>query len=462
MSRFLPLFFLMLVAWGPAVAASDAQAAKKPNILLIVADDLGWGDVGWHDAEHIKTPVMDGLVKTGVELDQHYVMPVCSPTRAALLSGRYPSRFGPHACTATNRRVFPAGTVTLASALQEAGYHTFIAGKWHLGSRPEWGPNHYGFQQSYGTLTGAADPWTRRYQRGRYVDTWHRNGQPATEAEGVNTTELLNDQVIQWIEEKKEPWFIYLANYAVHTPVDTPEKYKEMYRDVKFDQDPVRDDSLRRMAAYVSQLDVGIGRLLEALEKTGQRDNTLIIFTSDNGGKTSARNPYDGNVPDSPANSSNLPLRGEKGGLYEGGIRVCAFANWPGVLKPHTMEAPMHAVDWFPTLAGLIGWTPSDNLRWDGQNMWKAITGEEADPAPRVIYWHPPGPAKKALRSGDWKLVSNGKNKEELFNLKEDPYEKNDLAKSNPEKVAELSKLMDTASKDDIEELPADLEQYPK
>lgn len=154
-----------------ALAACAASAAhSKPNILLIVADDLGWKDVGWHGAA-FKTPAMDQLVRAGVELDQHYVQPLCTPTRVALLSGRYPSRFGPQALSPSNLRAMFPGTETIASALKAAGYATYVAGKWHLGSRPEWGPNQYGFEHSYGSLTGAVDPWTHKYRRGPYEDT---------------------------------------------------------------------------------------------------------------------------------------------------------------------------------------------------------------------------------------------------------------------------------------------------
>ena len=164
--------FLVLLFLGSNLFAADAS---KPNILLIVADDLGWKDVGWHGGS-FHTPVMDKLVKEGVELDGHYVQPVCSPTRTALLSGRFTSRFGPHVLSPTNLRAFPPGTVTLATALKQAGYSTHMAGKWHLGSKLEWGPQNYGFDHSYGSLNGAVDPWNHKYRKGPYEDTWHRNG----------------------------------------------------------------------------------------------------------------------------------------------------------------------------------------------------------------------------------------------------------------------------------------------
>ena len=218
MRHFLPILSLAFGALAPCLAA-----AEKPNILLIVADDLGWRDVGWHGGP-FQTPVMDQLVREGLELDQHYVQPVCTPTRTALMSGRYPSRFGPHALAPSNLRALPPGTETMASALQSIGYETHVAGKWHLGSRPEWGPNHYGFDHSYGSLSGAVDPWTHKYRKGVYEDTWHRDGVIFHE-EG-NATELIAGQVVKWIGEKRAPWFIYVPFHAVHIPVDAPAKYK--------------------------------------------------------------------------------------------------------------------------------------------------------------------------------------------------------------------------------------------
>ena len=450
--------FTALLLATLAVVASPIHAADKPNILLVVADDLGWSDVGWHGGFG-KTPHMDRLVKEGVELDQHYVQPVCTPTRTALMSGRYPGRFGPQALVPSNLRAMPLGTVTLASALKTVGYHTHMAGKWHLGARPEWIPNAYGFDTSYGTLTGAADPWTHKYRKGSpYEDTWHRDGKFFHE-EG-NATELVAAEALRHIRAKKGPWFVYVPFHAVHTPVDAPEEYKKLYDGVKFHDDPKKQDSRLRMAAEVSQLDAKVGEFVTALEETGQRENTLIIFTSDNGGIESLKNAYAGNVADSPLNSENDPLRGQKNTLYEGGTRVCAFINWPGKLKPGKFTTPMHAVDWLPTLASLVGYETKAELHWDGTGQWVALLGGPVDAPERMIYI-----AKKderSLRLGDWKLIQPAKKGAlELYNIGSDPYEKTNLAPSQPEKVQQLLKLLEAEYAKDNKVLPPDLEGLP-
>jgi arylsulfatase A-like enzyme len=456
----------MRIAWllGCVVLAwaySDrVEGAERPNILLIVADDLGWNDVGYHGSR-CRTPHLDQLARTGVELDQHYVQPVCSPTRTALLSGRYPSRFGPHATQPTNRRVFPAGTTTLATAMQQAGYQTFLAGKWHLGSRPEWGPIHYGFTESYGTLTGAADPWTHGYREGPYAYTWHRNNKLFKE-EG-NVTELIADQAEEWIRAKSDPWFIYVPFMAVHIPIDTPPQYKEPWAGESPYDDPAKNESFRRFAAFVSQLDAKIGQLVKALDETGQRENTLILFTSDNGGLLRGANAYISDVPPTPVLSDNTPLRGQKGELFEGGIRVPALVNWSGTLAPRKVTAPLHVADWMPTLTQLVDWKPEEDLHWDGQNIWPLLTGEETSPDERTFYWALGNPKNGsfAVRQGDWKLILRPNGNAPLFNLADDPHEKKNLAASQPERVEELKQLIQKFQQDDLPEIPEDIRDFP-
>lgn len=423
--------------------AAREPAAGQPSFLVIVADDLGWNDVGWH-GERLKTPHLDRLCREGIELDQHYVSPMCSPTRAALLSGRYASRFG---CTgAQNERVFPFGTETLAAALGGAGYETALVGKWHLGSLREWGPNHFGFDHSYGSLAGGCGPYDHRYKTGPYTETWHRNGERLTE-EG-HITDLIAREAVDWIEARGDrPFFLYVPFTAPHIPIKEPRRWLDLYREI-----PEADR--RQYAACVAHLDDAIGRIVAALDRTGRREETMIVFFSDNGG-TTARNddpkyPPDDYTPGR-ADGNNLPLRGHKTQLYEGGIRVPAFVNWPGTLRPGVFDTPIHAVDWMPTLCALAGCESRDALNWDGRNVWPALSG--AKPLePRPLYWAGTGFRSAAVRDGDWKLiVSKNGDKAELFDLGRDPFEKTDLASQEPERVAALRRLLAELARRDNE-----------
>ena len=432
---------LRLAALALALAAAPAPAA--PNFLFIVADDLGWGDVGWHEGA-LKTPRLDALARDGVELDRHYVQPVCTPTRAALMSGRWTSRIGPHVLQPSNLRAFRPGTTILPGALKECGYATYLAGKWHLGSKPEWGPNHYGFDHSYGSLAGAIDPWAHTYREGHYKRSWHRDERLIDE-EG-NATELVARQAVDWIRTAKAPWFIYVPFQAVHIPIDAPEEYKRLYAG--------QSDDVQRYGGFVSQMDAKVGELIDALAATGQRSNTLVVFTSDNGGTPALANGYAGKTaPLKKAVSSNLPLRGHKAGLYEGGIRVPAFASWPGTLAPRKVTAPLHAADWMPTLTKLAGWAPKTDPKFDGLDIWPQLNGAPA--APRAIYI-PLGKAA-ALLEGDWKLIEREKGKTELFRITADPLEKNDLAAAEPAQVQQMRDRLTALRRDDETRLPEDL-----
>jgi arylsulfatase A-like enzyme len=441
------------------LASASAQAADtlaaRPNILFIVADDLGWADVGWHGSK-FKTPNLDQLVREGVELDRHYVQPVCTPTRTALLSGRWTSRFGPHVLAPTTLRAFPPGTITLASALKQCGYATFLSGKWHLGSRLEWGPPHYGFDHSYGSMSGAVDPWDHTYRQGEFMKTWHRDGK-LVEEEG-NATELVAKQACAWIRAKPAPWFIYVPFQAVHIPIDAPEEFKRLYADVNFEGDEGKTDAFRRFGGFVSQMDAKVGEMIAVLEQTGQRGNTLVVFTSDNGGTPALGNPYAGHTPPlKVAVSSNVPLRGNKNQLYEGGVRVAALANWPGVLKPRKLTAPLHIADWMPTLTKLAGWQRPANVKFDGLDIWPLLTGAVEKPEPRTVYI--PHPSGAAVYHGDWKLIARKAKspKAELFDLSRDPFETNNLAAVMPARLNELQGILAELRKDDVTKLPEDL-----
>lgn len=422
---------------GAGCGIAQAAEATHPNVVLIVADDLGWNDIGYHNAE-IKSPHLDRLAAEGVRLDQHYVQPQCTPTRVALMTGRYPSRFGRHCTQASNVRALPPGTQTLASLLRSAGYATALTGKWHLGSKPEWGPNHYGFDHSHGSLAGAVGMYDHRYRltQPEYTRTWHRNHEFVTE-EG-HVTDLCAAEAVRWIETHAEqPYLLYVPLHAVHVPLVEEDEWLAMNAHIK---SPDR----RLFAAAVSHMDAAIGRIVDALDRTGQRERTLIVFMSDNGGLHNHRgDTYPPPDPKLTNFSSNLPLRGQKGRTYEGGIRVPALVNWPGRLKPRMVAAPMHAVDWLPTLAGLAGAEPDRDIVYDGRDIWPLLTGDETAPPERTLYWvWGENRRRVALRHGDWKIVrQDGQDEFELFNLADDPSETTDLAATKPEKLAELVAL---------------------
>ena len=424
------------LAWVFSVLAGSltGAAASPPNIVFIMADDLGWADVDFHGG-NAPTPHLDKLRREGVELTQHYVAPVCSPTRSALLSGRFWSRFG--VTNPQNQRAYRWDTVTLPRALKSIGYATCLTGKWHLGSKPEWGPNHYGFDHSYGSLAGGVGPWDHFYKQGEFSVTWHRNEKLLTE-EG-HVTDLITYEAVQWLERQGDkPFFLYVPYTAVHLPVKEPEEW------VKQVPASTTGEVARHYAACIMHLDDAVGRIVATLDKLGKREQTLLVFTSDNGGSDSPNNdrkyPAD-NYPEGPLPGNNKPLRGKKGDLYEGGIRVPTLINWPGKLKPgQQCQAPVHISDWMPTFCALAGYQPSKDLLWDGQNMWPVITGE-ATAQPRVLYWTAPGFRARAVRDGDWKLVVAGKagaETTELYDLAQDPHETKNLANQMPDKLAAL------------------------
>jgi arylsulfatase A-like enzyme len=431
------MIFRLLTAFF--ALASLAHAA--PNFVFIIADDLGWADVAFHGG-HAPTPHLDKLVKEGVELTRHYVAPVCSPTRTGLMTGRCWSRF--NVTTPQNDRALRFDTITLPRALKSVGYDTCITGKWHLGSKPEWGPNHFGFDHSYGSLAGGVGPWDHQYKEGPFQETWHRNEKLLTETGHV--TDLITQEACDWLSKRGEkPFFLYVPFTAVHLPVKEPAEWLAKV--------PVgiTGDVVRHYAACVMHLDDSVGRIVAALEKNGKRDQTLIIFTSDNDGSTAENNgqtyPAD-DYPTGPLPGNNTPLRGEKGSVYEGGTRVPCIANWPGKLKPGTHTAPVQIIDWMPTFCALAGYMPERDLKWDGANLWPQLA-EGVKPAAHPIYTVAPGFKSRSFRVADFKLVLTAKERTELFDIANDPNETSDLAKKMPGKVAELQAALNEYAKAD-------------
>jgi arylsulfatase A-like enzyme len=372
------------------------------------------------------------------------------------MSGRCWSRFGIGG--PVNRRVLHFNTVTLPRAFKAMGYDTALTGKWHLGSKSEWGPNHFGFDHSYGSLAGGVGPYDHHYKIGEFMKTWHRNEKLITE-EG-HATDLITKEAVQWIGARKDaPFFLYVPYTAVHLPLKEPQRW--------LDQVPasIKGEVPRQYAASIMHLDDGVGQIVAALEKAGKRQDTVVVFTSDNGGSWAENDdqPYPAdNYPNGRITASNLPWRGQKGDLYEGGTRVACIVNWPAQLRPAKVNQPMMVVDWMPSFSALIGFKPEHELKWDGMNMWPSISGERKERVPRLLYWTQS--ANRSVREGDWKLIvlnaqaTRGAKaakpaRVELFNLADDPYEKVDLATKMPEKVEAMKRVLAQMAKADRDAL---------
>jgi arylsulfatase A-like enzyme len=437
-------FLRSLVLVLTLFAAVPADAADTPpNIVYILADDLGWKDVGFHGSD-IKTPTLDQLAAGGAVFDQFYAQPMCTPSRAALMTGRYPHRYG------LQTIVIPsAGTYGLATdewllpqALHEAGYRTAIVGKWHLGhaDRKYW-PRQRGFDYQYGPLLGEIDYYT--HSAHGTVD-WYRDNRLVNEDGYV--TELLGNDAVQLIEkhDPRTPLFLYLTFTAPHAPYQAPQAYLDRYKHIA-------DPSRRAYAAMITAMDDQIGRVVQALDARGMRDNTLIVFQSDNGGPRSAKFTGEVDMSKSTIPADNGPYRDGKAMLYEGGTRVVALANWPGHIAPHTVvQTPIHMVDMYPTLVALAGGSVAKSKPLDGLDVWPAIAAGQPSPRTEVVY--DIEPFRAALRDGDWKLIwrTTIPSQVELFNIAKDPGETTNLAAQHPEKVAQLQRRIEALAADAV------------
>ena len=436
----------LLIVAATLSSSTSAADTSRPNIVFIMADDLGWADVAFHQG-NTPTPNLDRLAREGVELARHYVAPVCSPTRTGLMTGRCWSRFG--VTSPQNERALPWNTLTLPRALKQQGYDTCLTGKWHLGSKTDQGPNHFGFDHSYGSLAGGVGPWNHFYKQGPFSVTWQRNEKLIEETGHV--TDLIAREAVQWIEGRGErPFFLYVPFTAVHLPIKEPDEYLRRV------PESIQGETPRQYSACVMHLDDAVGRIVAALEKTGRRENTLVVFTSDNGGSTSENNdtkyPAD-SYPAGKLTGNNTPWRGQKGQVYEGGIRVPAVINWPGKLKPGKVESPVQITDWMPTFCSLADYKANFDPKWDGTNIWPIIQGDALkDEFPRSIYTVSPGWRSRSLHVGNWKLVVHGegaKQEVELYDLAKDPAESLDVSKRDPERVkGMLAKLDEVAARD--------------
>lgn len=446
--EFLKVGFAGAFAFGmPGFARAQAQG--KPNIVYILADDFGYADAGFMGCKDIKTPNLDKLAKSGAVLESFYVQPVCSPTRASLMTGRYVAHTGVYTIVRPHAKWgLPLGERTLAQALKEAGYETAITGKWHLGEFEDaYHPTSRGFDHQYGLWFGMIDYFT--HMRDGVLD-WYKDDKPCRD-EGYST-HLIVKEACRLIRGRTtdKPLFLYLPFNAVHTPLQVPENYTKPYEHLS--------GSRKTYAGMTAAMDEAVGQVVAALEEKGMLSNTLIIFSSDNGG------PNPGKLTD------NGPLRAGKGTIYEGGVRVCAFASWPGKIPAgQVVKEPVHIVDWYPTLVKLAGGSLEQKLPVDGLDIWSVITQGAKTPHEALLL-SATSFGKAAIRMGDWKLLrgasdhgadnnddDNGKGGgksnekgEELYNLADDIGEKKNLAAEKPEKVRELRAKLDMLLKDAV------------
>jgi arylsulfatase B len=456
---FLKPLCLLAPALASGIICNMAQAAAgRPNVIVIVADDLGWSDVGFHGNTRIDTPSLDRLAAQGVQLDRFYTTPICSPTRAALMTGRDPMRLGVAYAVILpwqNNGVHPNETF-LPELFRDAGYQTAMIGKWHLGhAQQTYHPNNRGFEHFYGHLhteVGYFPPFSN--QGGK---DFQRNG-ISIDDQGYESF-LLADEASRYIREREtdRPFFMYMPFIAPHTPLDAPEDLKAKYADLDDDREPARStntDQTRLIsklmmqpsarplyAAVVDGMDQAIGRVLDTLDQEGIAENTIVLFFSDNGGAAYATGGAD-----------NVPLRGGKGETFEGGIRVVAAMRWPDQIEAGSkMESIMSVMDVLPTLTAAADIEASTNYPLDGRNMLPAIQNGEVIPRQDYLFFGSEIPIKGHYHltafNDEWKLVqemvhglSSVEVTNHLFRVSEDPYEYNNLAGEYPQVVAELAK----------------------
>ena len=424
--------------WALALAsiALYGQAPTRPNFVVFLSDDMGWEQVGFNGGKEVLTPNIDRIADEGVKLTQFYVQPVCSPTRACLLTGRYAWKNGMEVRpTAQSRHGMLLDERTIAEALREAGYHTWMVGKWHLG---EWQRPHLplqrGFDHHYGHYSALIDSFT--HKRGPVLD-WHRNGRPVVE-QGYSTF-LLADEAERLIErhDGRKPFFLYLPFNAVHGPHQAPEDYLAKYSHL---------GRAGPQRAQLEAMDVAVGRVLDALDRKGVLSSTLVMFTNDNGGTRI---------------TSNGGYRGYKSHYHEGGVRVPTAMRWPGQIPAGSESDEMfHIVDVFPTFTRLAGAKTDSGLPLDGRDGWDAIANGGPGPREEVVH------SLEVIRIGDWKLIEEGASYYnwrdqplQLFDIRQDPYEQTNLAESRPTKVAELRERLAHHRKfarkgEDVEEIP--------
>lgn len=423
----------MVLVAGLTVPTCGGPRITRPkppsHIVIFLADDLGYADVSYHGGD-IPTPHIDALARGGVHFTHFYAEALCTPSRAALLTGRFPFRMGLQegVISPWDRHALPSEERTLAEALRDHGYRCAIVGKWHLGryARTDL-PDRHGFDHHYGCYTDGCDYYTHRAWDA--LD-WFRNTEPVEES--GYATDLLAAEAVALIEEHDPttPLFLYLPFTAPHTPLQAPPRTRDACQG---HEDPDR----RTYCEMVGAMDDGIGRVVQALRARGMLDDTVVFFASDNGG-------WHG------GGARNTPLRGGKGEHYEGGRRVPALLHWPaGLAAKGRVDHPVHLVDVYPTLLALVG-AEHDGPRLDGRDAWGLISGQTTAPLHDAIPLTIGNRWLDAVRQGDWKLLRPTEGEPELYDLANDPTESKNVASRYPDRVGALSALADRYRKEAV------------
>ncbi len=438
--------FLASLTQSERLPEKDTKQAK-PNIVFFLVDDLGWSDVGFNGAKYYETPNVDMFASEGMKFTQAYAAPVCSPTRASIMTGKYPARVRitdailDEKFIVKDRKLLspkvlkelPLEEFTLAEALKEAGYVTGSIGKWHLGGEG-FLPTDQGFDVNVsgchrGQPLNYFYPFNRDYESGKMIPDAFPNLKKGKK--GDHLSDVLTEEALGFIEDNKdEPFFLYFPFYSVHWPIQAKEELIDKYSNKEMD----RDDTRPAYAGMIETMDLNVGKVLDKLDELNLSDNTVVIFMSDNGGCY-----------------SNTPLRGKKGQVYEGGIREPLIIKWPGVTRPNSVcNIPVISNDFYPTLLTIAGCSQLPQQHLDGKDITPLLKGD-SDIGRETLFWYYPHSSLwiphiepvEAVREGDWKLIHfMEQDKYELYNLKDDIGEQNNLKDESPDKVNNMKKLI--------------------
>ena len=424
------IFSSVLLAF--LASCSSTQSSDKPNILVIMVDDLGYGDLSSYGAKDIKTPEIDSLMKQGLKFTDFTAnCCVCSPSRAAFLTGRNQDMVGVPGVIRTHDKsnwgYFDPKATTLPQVLSKNGYRTSLIGKWHLGLKSPNTPNDRGFEEFHGFLGDMMDDY---WEHRRFGIPYMYHNKKAIETRGTHATDLFTDWSIEEIKKSKKdgrPFFQFLSYNAPHSPIHPPKDWLAKFKK----NNPGASDLRAKIGALIEHLDYSVGRVLKALDDEGMAENTLVIFTSDNGGKLRY-------------GASNGPLRSDKTHVYEGGLKVCTSFTWPGKIKAGGLTSFRGmTMDLFPTILDAAG--IADHGKIDGMSMYQEISkgGQAPFDGRNQVYTWLQGYKKHALRKGDWKLIKDTeKSSYELYNMAKDPYETKDLSTKEKAKFRELMAIM--------------------